>query len=341
MDAHPDFTVTRSVYGAQFGQSPSRLGGGFKDWRPMKLIGAHKESGHFLGGHIVVPRNEDIADFSLEQYRGNVPGTDADGEFARFRYNGVELGLFEYVRVSVSGGKAEYNPVYELRATMRTLCNDLKDRALAVDMAVKDHMDRRAQPAHLPDNIFNADDGDWESYSSPSRDARIKTGFAQFYIDLQKMIMYWEQRDPRIVYDGLSLKDDLRKMYAEEAAACSITYVDSRSVEVTLGFDDIVHRLFALDFDPYHCIERRWGASGAEAASCGDDAVKTRWYKAEQRLRNQIDRTYDVHMGFTAAQLEAHVDNSGDDRPPTIDIKGLIDRIGERTPFTGMKPVGH
>ncbi len=26
MDAHPDFTVTRSVYGAQFGQSPIHLG---------------------------------------------------------------------------------------------------------------------------------------------------------------------------------------------------------------------------------------------------------------------------------------------------------------------------
>ncbi len=37
MDAHPDYTITRSVYGAQFGQSPMRLGGGLKNWRPFKL----------------------------------------------------------------------------------------------------------------------------------------------------------------------------------------------------------------------------------------------------------------------------------------------------------------
>jgi hypothetical protein len=30
MDAHPDFTISRSVYGAQFGQSPAALGGGLK-----------------------------------------------------------------------------------------------------------------------------------------------------------------------------------------------------------------------------------------------------------------------------------------------------------------------
>ena len=47
MDAHPDFTVTRSVYGAQFGQSPIHLGGGLKNWRPFMLSGA-KETMHGL-----------------------------------------------------------------------------------------------------------------------------------------------------------------------------------------------------------------------------------------------------------------------------------------------------
>lgn len=341
MDAHPDFTVTRSVYGAQFGQSPARLGGGLKNWRPMKLVGAKYRRGRYIGGHIVLARNDQIADFSMEQYRGNVPGTLGDGENARFAYDGVELGFYEYLRVAVSGGKAEYNPVYELRSTMRTLCNDLKDRALYVDMAVKRGMGRRPQPQRLPDNIYNASDEDWETYSTPSRDARLKTAFTQLYMDLQKMIFFWEQRDARIAYDGLFLKQDLQKMYAEEAAACSIAYENSAGRPVTLAFDDVVQRLFALGFDPYHCIERRWGARGAELATCADGPVKARWFNAEQRLRNQLDRAYDVHMGFTLAQLEGKAENSGSDRPPTVDIKDLIDRIGERTAFVGMKPVGH
>ena len=57
MDAHPDFTITRSVYGAQFGQSPARLGGGLKNWRPFKLVGAHRDAaGHLLGGHMAFAR---------------------------------------------------------------------------------------------------------------------------------------------------------------------------------------------------------------------------------------------------------------------------------------------
>jgi hypothetical protein len=340
MDAHPDFTVTRSVYGPQFGQSPARLGGGVKNWRPMKLVGYRNENGRLIGGRIVVAPNKDIPDFSMEQYTGNVADAVGDGENARFRYNNVELSFYEYLRVSVGGGQATYNPIYELHSTMRTLCNDLKDRVLAVDVATKEGINKKAQPAHLPDNIYEASDQEWESYASPSRDARLKTAFASLYIDMQKMLFLWQQRDLRIAYEGLDLKADLQKAYDEEAKGCAITYTNSQGDAVTLGFDDIKDRLFLLDFDPYHCIERRWGATGKELESCTDDENKARWYKAEQRLRNQPDRTYEARMGFTLAQLEKGADNSGVDTPPTIDVKDMIDRIGQRVVFAGMKPVG-
>ena len=341
MDAHPDFSVTRSTFGAQFGQSPARLGGGIKNWRPIQLVGAtRRQDGKFIGGHIVATPNEQIPDFSMEQYYGNVPGTKGDGETSRFQYDGVEIGFFEYVRVAIAGGKMEYNPIYEVKATMRTLCNDLKDRALYVDMAVEKGVQKKAQPQRLPNNIYEADDLEWETYSTPSRDARVKTAAAQFYIDLQKMIFFWQKRDPRIVYDGLFLKEDLQKVYAEESAACTVSYTNSVGEKVAMGFDDMMRRLFTMDFDPYHCIERRWGATGAELRTCTDDGMKPRWYKAEQRLRNQIDRTYGVYMAFTLAQLENNAVNSGEDRSPTIDVKGLIDSIGYRAQFVGMKPVG-
>ena len=63
MDAHPDFTITRSVYGAQFGQSPARLGGGLKNWRPLMLVGAHAENGALVGGHMIFARNDQIRRF--------------------------------------------------------------------------------------------------------------------------------------------------------------------------------------------------------------------------------------------------------------------------------------
>ena len=91
-----------------------------------------------MGGHIVFATNAQIPDFSLVQYQGTEPDPSGDIAGARFSYNGAPLGFYEYVRVAVSGGKSDFNPVYELESTMRTLCNDLEDRRQAVDLAVKD-----------------------------------------------------------------------------------------------------------------------------------------------------------------------------------------------------------
>ncbi len=159
MDAHPDFTITRSVYGPQFGASPMALGGGLKNWRPLQLVGAHREGNALVGGRIVLAANNQISDFSLTQYLG----TDGRGHFA---YNGAPLGYYEYVRVAVSGGRTDFNPVYELQATMRTLCNDLRDRAQYVDQAVQENLPRTNHPLRLPDNIYSSDVCSSENCSS-------------------------------------------------------------------------------------------------------------------------------------------------------------------------------
>src|SRR6185503_5434861 len=67
MDAHPDFTISRSVYGPQFGQSQASLGGGLKNWRPQQLQGAARENGALIGGHYALARNSQIREFSLVQ----------------------------------------------------------------------------------------------------------------------------------------------------------------------------------------------------------------------------------------------------------------------------------
>jgi hypothetical protein len=341
MDAHPDFTITRSVYGAQFGQSPMRLGGGLKNWRPFKLVGSHHDAqGHLLGGHLAYAENDQIADFSLIQYVGTEPNPKQDVTKAHYVYNGSELGFYEYVRVAVSGGRMDFNPIYELKQTMKTLCNDLNDRAQYVDLDVKDGISVKPHPERLPDNIYGSDNLEWETYSTPSRDARIKAAFAQFYRDMAEMIDLWVKRDPRIVYDGNFLRDDLARAYQQESEACTITYLNSSHRPVPMTFDDMVHRLYTFSFDPYHCVELRWGAAGDERASCTDPKTKLRWYDAEQRLRNQPDRTYDLQMGFNIAELNSKVKGTGIDKPPPIDIKALIDNMPDRTTFAGMTPVG-
>jgi hypothetical protein len=342
LDADPDHSVSRGVYGAQTPQSPTWLGGGFKNFRPLKLVGAVRRSdGTYVGGHIVAAPNDTIADYSLEQYVGNGPDASPGNPDLLFKYDGTSLGYLEYVRAAMSGGKLTYNPVFELKSTMRSLCQDLQSRQQFIALAVKDGVDAKPQPAALPGNIYDSGEMLWEAYASPGRDARLRNTFAQFAHDISVMAFMWQQRDPRIVYDGSSLKEDLQKAYTAEAAACHVTYTNSAGAPVTLGFDEMVGRLFAIGFDPYHCIERRWGATSAdELATCEDGDVKTRWYKSEQHLRNQAQPSYTTRRDFTLDDLEHNAIGSGTATPPQVDIKATIENIGGQTIFVAMQPVG-
>jgi hypothetical protein len=134
----------------------------------------------------------------------------------------------------------------------------------------------------------------------------------------------------------------LQRAYQQGAESCTVTYINSAGRHVMLRYADIVERLFRLSFDPYDCVERRWGAvSEAELASCPNPASKNRWYEAQQRLRNQIDRTYDARMDFTVRDLEAKAPGSGTDTPPDVDLKRTIDMMGYRAPITTMAPPGY
>ena len=313
MDAHPDFTISRSVYGPQFGQSSAALGGGLKNWRPLQLVNARRENGALVGGHYTFARNAQIADFSLVQYLGT-----EGGDRARWRYRGAALGYYEYARVAVSGGRTDFNPLYELQATMGTLCNDLEDRREAVNQAVANGISARLHPSEIPANIYSSEDGTWESYATPSRDARLKAGFIAFRRDLARMIALWLNRDPRIIYDGPDLKRDLLAAYDRQSQQCTITYLSSDKRPVPLTFDDIARRLFAMSFDPYHCVELRWGDDGT---GCPDQAGKRRWYAVEQVARHEVDRD----AGLTGG-------------PQDVDIRGLILAMPARTPFVQHYP---
>ncbi len=109
---------------------------------------------------------------------------------------------------------------------------------------------------------------------------------------------------------------------------CAITYINSASKAVTLDLNQIAGRLFALDFDPYHCIERRWGATSAdELASCKDTDIKTRWYKAEQVLRNQVDAGYVMRQAVSLPEIEKLALTA----PTGLDVNALIQSADERT----------
>lgn len=326
IDAHPDNSLTRGFYDLRFVRSRPGMGAGFKNWRPMTLVGATRRGdGALVGGHVELARNGDIPDFSDEQYFGNGP-RPADGDWASgaFRLNGEIMDYYDFVRAVLAGGKLEFDPLKELHDMVVSNCNDLHYRADAVNLALAAGLQNRPEPERLPPNIYGTE-GDWETYSTPSRDARLKTAFKELRDQTERFVRMYQAGDRKLVYRGSDLVADLLAIYDRDTAQCTLTYTRSDSTEITLTYDEMRKRLFRMSFDPYQCVERRWGASDpAELSTCHDDAEKQAWYAAEQNLRNQIDRTYDAEMDFTRQELLTPGPGKGVASPPDIDVRAWL-----------------
>jgi hypothetical protein len=325
MDSHPDNSLTRGLYGRAFHRQAPSVGGGFKRWRPLKLVNATRQSdGSYVGGHIELAPDSQLRDWSDEQYFGTETPRPKDWREARFTINDREKDYYHFVRLRLAPSGFRYDPIEETRVMVRNLCRDIHYRREAIDFALKAGLHRRTPPARLPYNIYGTD-GPWEIYSTPSRDARLKTGFKELRDEIARFIDQVAKGSDEVIYTGSDLKRDLRDVYEAETAACSITYTRSNGTPATLTFRDVAARLFDLSFDPYQCVERRWGATSAgELATCPDKGARMAWYDAQRRLRNQIDRVYDARMDFTLADLKKKPPGSGVDSPPDIGIAALI-----------------
>ncbi|HAJ48422.1 MAG TPA: hypothetical protein DCL54_17745, partial [Alphaproteobacteria bacterium] len=308
IDAHPDNSLTRGTYGRKFLRARPSMGAGFKNWRPIRLTNyTASADGSLLGGVMSFAGNSEIPDFSWEQYYGTDIAEPKDAKWAagEFLIEGEAYEYYDFVRTRMAGGSLTYQPLEELRNMMRSNCEDIKYRAEAVDIAIRAGIQNKAQPGRLPPNIYGTE-GEWEDFSTPSRDARLKTAFKEKFDTIQRLVNDHRLGSKRIVYTGTSLIGDLIKIYDQEASACTISYARTDGSARTLGYEDIRKRMFLLSFDPYHCVERRWGASTPEElATCRDGAEKQAWYAAEQKLRNQIDRTYEARMDHDLASLRS------------------------------------
>ncbi|MEQ9519985.1 MAG: hypothetical protein RLN89_11160 [Parvibaculum sp.] len=335
ISAHPDNSVSRSFYGRNFLRTHPRLGAGFKEWRPIRLVGATRAAnGSLVGGHIEALPNEALADFSLMQYIGTETvdtslRTFDQWRLASFVQDGEAVDYYHYVRNVMASGKLIMNPVNELRSSMRSVCYDVRARKEAVEAAIENRIDKQAAPQRLPHNIYGTF-GYWEFYSTPSRDARLKTALKEQRDHIEVLIGLQRQGSPSVEYAGSNLIGDLIAAYDEESQKCVTSYTRSNGARVTMTIDNVVDRIFDVSFDPYQCVERRWGARDAdELSSCRDTPDKTAWYNAQRFLRYQIDRTYDVQMSYTPSELEAGphgpFTGRGVAEKPDLDVRAMLE----------------
>ncbi|MEO1252304.1 MAG: hypothetical protein AAFW81_08165 [Pseudomonadota bacterium] len=331
--SHPDNTVSRSSYGANFMRSAPALGAGLKAWRPIRVDGASiSADGSLDGGTLAAAANDELPGFSMEQYLGNVPAISGVWHEGDFIHNGRTLRYYDYVRRSLAAPGFAYNPVTELRHGLQTICDSIKARKVAVDAAMTARVHLKPHPAKLPRNIYGTY-GEWEEYSTPSRDARLKVSFIELRRDMQRLVEDVATQDPGVDYDGSDLPGDLARAFEEEKDACTFTYWRSDETRMRLNLAHVMERLFDLSFSPYMCPERRWGAQGTELSTCTDDPIKAQWYNALRFLRYQAERTYDVRMDFSLTQLKppmvaAPEDGGlGVDAPADADIRNYISRL--------------
>lgn len=301
IDAHPDRSVSRPWFGGKFALGSRDQGGGFRKWRPVWY--GNDGQTHRLSNH-------NIKDYSSDaQYMG------------MYEFQGMNgLSYFDYVRASLSSRGGRVRPLEDFRAMMEDVHEDIRYRALAVELCIQAGIHRKPHPGSLPWNIYGTD-GEWESFSTPSRDARLKVAFKEFFSQTARMVQMAAQGDPSIEYSGPAgqLAGELLSIYDSLSPRLTVTYENSAGTPVTLTFHQVLERLFDLSFDPYHAVEYRWGATGAELKTAPFDTGKLRMYAQEKRLRNQIERLYNVSTPLAM----------GPEQPPDTDIRRWLETAAQ------------
>ncbi len=312
LDGHPDGTISRKVWGASYARGSERFGGGFKAWRHDHVEVLNRDTGEFS---IWRDLNAEAPHYSNSaQYQG------------QYWLDGLDMTYHEWVRARVSQNGLFVDPLEGFDRMLTGFCGDVRDRVGAVNGAVAAGMTKRDHPGELPWNIYGAD-GQWEKYSSPGRDTRLRFKARELKRFVIKVKRWAQKGDRRLQYDGTleQLCADLTDMWSEalEDPECAIQYQNSNGDPVSLTLSDVLDRLYDLSFDPYHCPELRWGAPmyGAdgkptpEFASCPDDRRKVYWYKKEARLRNR-------HTRLLRKATMAH---RGPEVGESVDVLGLLE----------------
>jgi hypothetical protein len=308
MDAHPDNSVTRKSLNREFKRSKPVHGSGFKNWRPFSLdpstITLDKRNPDLIQrARIIWSQDEEIQDWSDEQYFGNLMDTSGDWKLGKFVVDNRPVSFVDYTRIQLANGVYKLNPAFEFKKEIIGLCSSLQDRVSAVQIAIDKSIAAKDHPGQYPKNIFGAS-GEWESYSTPGRDLRLRTKVLEINELAKEFMTKWLTKDPYIDYKGTNLKADMIRAYHEVNSSCRIDYVNSKNQPVKLSLGAALARLPRLSFDPYFCPENRWGATTrAEKSVCADNQEKIEWYELTQFFRNLNERRTDEAHDFTLDDL--------------------------------------
>jgi hypothetical protein len=247
VDGQPDGTVARKRFwrgNFLFAVDPSLGAAGFKRFRPV----IHdKMSGKWR--HL---SNAELPDYSQEQYATGVEGF--------------------YDKMDDVLSPAPLDPTQALLETIDALEEQVKTRVNSVDNGRKFLASGKAA-ADMPDGakIFETT-GDWEDFSTPSRDLRLLIA-----VDVARAIPSRVARRPeRYAMPTGKTPDEVRAELGarlmRELHDRKFKYVRSDGTDFELAVQDVVDRETVLEmaYNPNDCVEARWGAPAGsdEASTC-------------------------------------------------------------------------
>ena len=300
IDAHPDGSTSyKTVKSSTLDRSRPDHGLGFFRFRPLHLVGAKMKNGAYYGGKVVTATNDELVAqgvYSLEQFYG--PGSTlvptkagVDPELYKSAFN--KVGFFEYLRMHLRNQDSIVAADQTVAESLDSLCTEFKQRIEDVEASVKKELYLQQHPDTISANIYSSPDETWESYSTPSRDGRLRASAT----DIVKTAVDSYRRAKK-GGEGLSFAGSatdyqtaVRQKLADMNQKCVMAYTKSDGTRQGLNFANVLSRLNKISFDPYHCPEKRWGATGKEMNSCRDGDQDDAWYKGEQAMRNTVGKS--------------------------------------------------
>ncbi len=301
--AHPDGSVSYQIIKpATLQRSRPDQGLGFFRFRPLKLVNYTKGRNTALfGGKIVSATDEELYSknlYSLDQWFGAGTNLPPASQVTPTQWQQAfkRQGFFDFLAQSLRDKNLVVSPDEEVESLLSSLCDEIQQRVKDVDTALTgkgNNLNQKAHPLELPQNIFSTS-GLWEDFSTPGRDSRMRSSvYDVVRAAVSKFRLAKSGADPGIRYAGsaASYQASLRKKLGAMDKKCVITYAKSNGSKQSLTYLQVISRLDKISFDPYHCAEKRWGASGNEIKTCRDQDHGNAWYDAQQVMRNTVGKT--------------------------------------------------
>jgi hypothetical protein len=327
IDAHPDDSITykkstdiiekiNKVY-------PAKFGGGFQALRPWRV----SRDGRSMVGtpNHMLPHYSLVQSYGTENYDPRPETWSSNIEIIE---NGVvSQNLYQFGRRKLSRKPFQIDVLGDFRTQMNGLCTAFKERVDAVDKAVERGLHRESHPIVLPANIYQTE-GDWENFSSPGRDARIRSSVRSVISTMKQAKEQILSGNTEMIYTGSNLYEDFLRIYNDVAYSCVDQYKNSNNRNVQISLNDFIGRIYDVSFDPYHCPELRWGAKGRELESCPEYRSRDKkmdWYTAQEFIRYTIDRDTSVDYSVPFSQFRGlNSQKLLSMRPMDLNIAGIL-----------------